>query len=388
MERPRFDPDSIPDLDPPENTIILKKYVRHCELKRIAPTTIANKVERLRPFLRTAGIKADLISAETIEDYFLERMGKLSPATVDRDVIEFRVFYKWLLGRERMEKLLENIKKSGKKRALPTDKILTRADVQAMLAVAERQRDRALVSLTWDSAVRISGLLALNVGNIEFDHYGAAVIVEDKTGRRRLRLTSSVPDLQRWIEQHPYHNDPVAPLFVTSRSYSGGRPRRMAVKTTETLFNRLGKLAKLGKPTNPHALRHARLTDLAREGLSEMELRIVGGWSRSSNMPEVYVHLSGADVEKKILRMEGVLEEEDLEPDAMHLVKCPRCKEKNAPGSRYCNRCWLPLLPESIREVEIVKSKITPTLLQTMIADVAAGCQTDVRNTLTPRGDS
>ncbi|MDN7023614.1 integrase [Methanoculleus sp. FWC-SCC1] len=367
MQKPRFDSSTIPVLDPPENTEILKKYVRHCELRRVAPTTITNKVRRLAPFLKWAGVKADEVPAEAIEDYFLDRMDRLSSATIDGDVIEFRVFYKWLIGTDRAKELLKNIKKSRKKRDLPVEQLLTREDIQALIACAERQRDRALIALLWDSGARITGVLDLNVGHISFDRYGGVCIVEDKTGKRKLRLISSVPDLQTWLDQHPFGTDAQAPLFVTSRSFTGGKPRRLAGRTVNNLLSRLGKQAGIQKPTNPHAIRHARLTDLAREGLSEMELRIVAGWSKSSNMPEVYVHLSGADVEKKILKAEGVIvEEEEKRPTAMQAIKCPRCKELNAAGSRRCKSCSLILDPKLAVEVD-EKSQYIPEVLAVMM---------------------
>jgi site-specific recombinase XerD len=340
MARQRYDHNKIPDLDPPENTEILKRYVRHLELNRVSPKTIQNKIARIAPFLRDAGIPANEMIPDIIEDHFLDRMERLSVATIDGDLIEFRVFFKWLLGDDEAKQLLKNLHKSRKRRELPVEQILTRQDIQNLIASVERQRDRALIALLWDSGARITEILDINIGDLAFDRYGATVIVDGKTGQRKLRLISSVPDLQLWLERHPRADDPRSPLFITSRSFSGGAPRRLAGRTINNLLSRLGEQAGLHKPCNPHAIRHARLTDLAREGLSEMELRIVAGWSKSSNMPEVYLHLSGADVERKILKSEGFLQDEDEEQEmAMRPIKCERCKHMNPPGTRFCGAC-------------------------------------------------
>jgi site-specific recombinase XerD len=367
MARPRFDHNRIPFLDPSENTEILKRYVRHLELNRISPKTIQNKIARLAPFLRDAGIPANEMIPDIVEDYFLDRMDRLATATIDGDVIEFRVFFKWLLGEEQAKQLLQNLHKSRKMRELPVEQILTRQDIQTLITCLERQRDRALIALLWDSGARITEILDIDVGDLEFDRHGATVIVNGKTGRRKLRLISSVPDLQLWLERHPRAMDPRSPLFITSRSFSGGAPRRLAGRTVNNLLARLGEQAGVHKPCNPHAIRHARLTDLAREGLSEMELRIVAGWSKSSNMPEVYLHLSGADVERKILKSEGIYQDEEQEQEmAMRPIKCPRsgCKYVNAPGARFCMACGMMLTEGAFRVVEEKEDQMEDKLAQ------------------------
>jgi len=349
----RYDRAKIPQLTPAENTEILTRYVRHCELSRATAATITNKVARMAPFLRWAGVKADDVTPTMIEDYFLDRMDRLSLHTIDGDVIEFKVFFKWLLGEEKAKVLLKNIKKSHKKRELPVEQLLTREDVQKLIGVCERQRDRALIALLWDSGARITEVLNIDVGDLAFDKYGATVIVDGKTGRRKIRLVSSVPDLRAWLEQHPHGTDPKAPLFITSRSFTEGKPRRLAGRTVNTFMLRIGPQAGVYRPCNPHAIRHARLTDLTKQGLSEMELRIFAGWSSSSAMPDTYVHLSGGDVEAKILRNAGLLdEEEDTGPGPMDPVKCPRCKQMNAPGARFCMYCMSPMSEKVARQVD------------------------------------
>ncbi|WP_209629691.1 hypothetical protein [Methanofollis sp. W23] len=72
----------------------------------------------------------------------------------------------------------------------------------------------------------------------------------------------------------------------------------------------------IGKRVHPHAIRHARLTGLfqsngGKQGLSEMELRLVAGGEKNSNIPEVYVYLSGVDVERKLFENAGPIDNED-----------------------------------------------------------------------------
>ena len=175
------------------------------------------------------------------------------------------------------------------------------------------------------SGVRIGELLSLNIGHVQFDRYGAVVIVNGKTGMRRLRLISSVPDIQTWINMHPLRADANAPLFVTSRRY-GHEPRRMSIQTIENKLKYVARKLGMTKPIYPHAIRHARLTDLTRSNgkkqrLSEMELRLVVGWEKNSAMPEVYIHLFSADVERKLLENAGLID--DTPDPADTVLKTP-----------------------------------------------------------------
>jgi hypothetical protein len=38
------------------------------------------------------------------------------------------------------------------------------------------------------------------------------------------------------------------------------------------------------------------------------------GWVQGSNMPQIYVHLSGKQIDNAILKIHGIIKEEDLKP--------------------------------------------------------------------------
>ena len=46
-------------------------------------------------------------------------------------------------------------------------------------------------------------------------------------------------------------------------------------------------IASKGKHVNAHSFRHGRLTELAGLGVTEMQLRLYAGWSKSSNTVEI-----------------------------------------------------------------------------------------------------
>ena len=159
---------------------------------------------------------------------------------------------------------------------VPPERVLQSDHVRSLLEACETQRDRALVAVVWDSAARISEILNCNIGHVTFDRYGAMIAVTGKTGRRSIRLVSSVPDLQVWINIHPFKNNPDAPLFVTSRR-RGTAITRLTIRRVQNIFTRLGDLAGCPKDTNPHAFRHGRLTIRGRQLTEADSVNMPGG---------------------------------------------------------------------------------------------------------------
>ena len=124
------------------------------------------------------------------------------------------------------------------------------------------------------------------------------------------------------------------------------------------MLKTLAKDAGIKKNLHPHALRHGRLTELVKLGLKESELRIFAGWESDSKMPAVYLHISGEDVEGKILAAHGITtrEETKTREEELKPVECPRCKTKNPVGAKYCYICSMILDHKIALNVQEIKT--------------------------------
>lgn len=82
--------------------------------------------------------------------------------------------------------------------------------------------------------------------------------------------------------------------------------------------------------------------------LTEAQMREFFGWTKASDTPEVYVHMSGRDIDGALLKHYGVkvevLKENLLEPKA-----CIWCQTINPPSAKFCQGCNAPLDPISAR---------------------------------------
>ena len=326
------------------NAKIAEGFLRHMKLKGKKEKTINGDMWQLASFLKYFDYKpADEITKEELEDFFIYRRENCRPATVHNNFIFTRTFYKWLLP-DQWEDMFQDITVKAPKNRLPVEELLYDHDVKKLLMGCNKQRDRALLMLLWDSGGRVSELTGLNVGHFETDKYGAVIIVDGKTGMRRIRLIDSVPDVQLWLNQHPERDNPQAPLFVTDRLYDG-EYRRLDRHTIANIIKGAADKVGFRKKIHAHAFRHGKLTDLAKKGFNEMELRIFAGWEDTSTMPATYLHLSGADVDKKLLQHHGIIEEKPEEEKTGQLKprECPRCGNKNPADAKYCSHCSLVL---------------------------------------------
>lgn len=102
-------------------------------------------------------------------------------------------------------------------RKLPED-IPSEDDVKKMIDAASKPRNRALVATLYESGGRIGEVLTRKLKHLEFDKYGARLLLDGKTGARKVRLVTSVPFLQLWINEHPAKNNPDAPLWYSKKT--------------------------------------------------------------------------------------------------------------------------------------------------------------------------
>jgi len=237
---------------------------------------------------------------------------------------------------------------------LPED-ILTEAEVNMLVEAAKDSRERSFIAVLYESGCRTGEILNLKVKNVEFDEYGALLTVTGKTGPRRIRIVSSVPFLKEWLRDHPKGSNRESFVFL-NRDMTP-----MNWKVAWRVLRSLKQRSGVKKRVNLHNFRHSRATHLANV-LTDAQMRIHFGWVKASRMTEVYEHLSGGDVDKRLLEYYGV----EKRPNV-----CNQCKETNRAGSRYCQKCGMPLAKEvatKIVEKDVVR-KEADNILDTLLQD-------------------
>lgn len=323
-------------------------FFDNCSATGLSLHRITFYADRLYPLANMLGKPFKEASRADIEAILakIERNDKLSHATKGIYKVTLKKFYKWLEGNGTVcpEKVAWIKIREGGNHMLPED-LLTKEDIEKLVDAAENPRDKALISLLYETGCRIGEIASLQIKNISFDEYGAVLIVNGKTGMRRVRIIVSVHYLTTWLEHHTEKQNPNAYVW-TKLTREHGKP--MDYDTIRCQIAKIAHKAGVKKRVNPHSFRHARATELAKMGLNEVQMSAYLGWVPNTDMAGTYIHLSGADLDNTLLSAYGI-----KKPDEQNTKqKCARCFKLNTIQARFCEGCGMPLSLRAAVEME------------------------------------
>jgi integrase len=276
-----------------------------------------------------------------------------------------RRFYQWIQKkvniksdetREAIDEICKKEIKRAKSREKRPEHLITGEEVRRIGEHTLNSRDNALVLGLYESACRIGEILPIRIKDVEFDKYGCIMSITGKTGARKVRLCASAPALANWKENHPDKTNPDA-FFFCGIGQNNYKKMLSYVAARKVVFE-AAQRAGIKKRVNLHKFRASRATQLVIEGMSEPVLCKFGGWEIGSSEIRTYVKLADKDVEDEILRINGLLKEED-KGNGFKMLICPRCKVRNEPGSRFCHGCSLGLDEKSVMEYDAHKNLAT-----------------------------
>ena len=300
---------------------------------------------RLRVIARQMGVKFlspekdDIIDlVETLKNVKTMR-GKGYSANTMRDFFRaLKRFYTWYDN----GKYLDSVNWI-KTKILPShtekpENVITRDELNRMLYACQNTRDKALISLLYDSGCRISELLTLQIKDVEFDECGASIHVNGKTGPRWVRVVGdSVPALREHIGPRS------AEEYVFQGLEGDAKGKVMNYYQVSKVLRSILKRAEINRRIHPHLFRHTRATLLA-SNMKEAPLEAQMGWRHGSRMTQTYVHFSRTDLDNAVLRAYGIERPDTPSGTGEPLPKkCERCSLVNESDAKFCKRCGLPL---------------------------------------------
>ncbi len=341
-----------------QNKELIFEYKRDQILADMSHATLSRNLNRLK------------VLAEHLEDVSFEELDKsgvkdlvewvyqqdYTDGTVNTYKNVIRSFYRWLDptedGKTPPRAAWIKMKNSKSNETLPKD-LLTIEDIQNQVQAANNDRDKALIWLLYETGARIGEIIDLTVGDIEDRKHGKKIVIEGKTGARRLPLIQSVPHLNRWLNKHPNPRKD-APLWC--KLTQGGWDDQLGYRyINEKILKKTMREAGIDKPANPHHYRHSRASYLANE-LKEAQLCEWFGWVQGSDVPSKYVHLSGRDIDNAYDQMHDLYEPDDEDEDK-GVMQCPRCQELNDSLARFCSRCGMALDITAADELETIEQQ-------------------------------
>lgn len=292
--------------------------------------------ERYRVFLRTFPAPEKLNAK-----HFRKRMKDVSPYTLRQEHAMAKRVLKFL----KMKSDLDELKLPRRGESVTVEDLYSQEELRRVFDSTTETQMRAVLKVLYESACRASEVLSMTFENLTFHEDGTiTAIVKGKTGTREVYLKESVPALKKWIDVHPSKSGHVW------RSLKNP-DKKMSYRTLYRQTAKVLKRAELKREKKRlvHMFRHTRITELVRMGVRGQTLHKLVGWTKGSNMEQVYVHLSTTDVENEVRAKVFGQDTLDKKPRPLLESKtCPRCGTVNEEESVICAECNMPLSDEGI----------------------------------------
>lgn len=272
--------------------------------RRYSAYTVRNYRQAFEDFYRWAQIDGRWargvagFTTRDMRDFVIEGQRRFSRRTLHNHVSGLRAFFRyWQRERKLTKNPLLGVPLPKLDKSLP--KFLTETQVAALLAGPQRLleqgaldaftawRDRLALELLYGGGLRVSEVVALNYGAIDFGNGAARVLGKGRKERICPLGAVAMAVLQKFRADFAPASGPHAPVLVTASR------TRLSVGEVQRLMKRYLALAELPMDLSPHKLRHSYATHLLNSGA---DLRAVQELLGHANLAttQIYTHTSVA----------------------------------------------------------------------------------------------
>jgi len=272
--------------------------------RRCSAYTVRNYRQAFEDFhrwLAAAGLWSkglDALGARDVRDFVIEAQRRFDRRTLHNHVSGLRTFCKFWRQRGR---LLRNpfagVPLPKLEKRLP--RFLTEEQMKLLLGGPSRLlesgsadpfstgRDRLALELLYGGGLRVSELVALNYGAVDFGDGIARV--RGKGGKERLCPLGrmALATLVKFRDEFARGKGPEDPILITAAG------RRLTVRAVQLLLKRYLALAGLPHDFTPHKLRHAYATHLLNAGADLRLVQELLGHAQLATT-QIYTHVSVA----------------------------------------------------------------------------------------------
>jgi integrase/recombinase XerC len=280
------------------------RFVRHLsEERQASPHTVSayrRDLAQLVAFVRDK--RPHVQSAENIDVLLLRSfLGQLArthaPPSIGRKVAAIRSFLHFLEVRgEVTTNAAAALELPKVRRPLPT---FVNVDAAAEVVEApdddsaEGLRDRAMLEVLYGSGLRVSELVGLDIGDVDFDADGGRARVIGKGRKERIVPFGSHAKsaLSKWLVRRDELRHPKTGALDDRAVFVSRLGKRIGVRQVQHLVRRYGALGAGRADLHPHALRHTFATHLLDGGADLRAIqRMLGHASLATT--QRYTHVS------------------------------------------------------------------------------------------------
>lgn len=249
------------------------------EQRRFSPRTIELYQSCTKVFFRQINKSTNEITKKDVRE-FLDKLNEEGKAggTIHVYLNALKFYFEKCLGRN----FRLDIKYCKRPRRLP--EVLTREETIKILKSIKNSKHRLMISLLYGAGLRVSELLNLKIGEINFENkYG--FVRRGKGNKDRIFILPEKIDLelQELVKFEKLCNEDY--LFLTNRG------EQYSSRTIAEIIKSACKITGIKRKIHPHTLRHSFATHLIENGSSVNEVQSLLG-HKSPETTMIYVHLA------------------------------------------------------------------------------------------------
>ena len=293
---------------PPPEPVLTRWWAPFAEFlekeRRYSAYTLRNYRQAFDDFYRwlnEAGLWArgfDQLGTRELRDFVIEGQSRFGRRTLHNHVSGLRAFFKFWLRRggvkrnpfvgvplPKLEKRLPQFLTEKQMKLLLNgpQRLLENEAIDAFTA----WRDRLVMELLYGGGLRVSEVVALDYGQIDFTSGVARVLGKGKKERLCPLGRVAMAVLAKWKNEFARESGHTSPVPVNAKH------ERLPVRQVQLLLKRYLALAELPLELTPHKLRHSYATHLLNAGADLRLVQELLGHA-SLNTTQVYTHVSVA----------------------------------------------------------------------------------------------
>jgi integrase/recombinase XerC len=240
----------------------------------------------------------DELNARDTRDFIIEAQRRYKRRTLHNHVSGLRTFFRYWMKQGRVSRNpFAGVPLPKLEKALP--KFLTETQMSQLLGGPQRLmanesieafdawRDRLVLELLYGGGLRVSELVALNYGDIDFSNGSARVLGKGRKERICPLGAVAMAVAKKFRDEFARKTGPSDAVVLATPH------RRMTVRAVQLLVKKYLALADLPMDLSPHKLRHSYATHLLNSGA---DLRAVQELLGHANLTttQIYTHTSVA----------------------------------------------------------------------------------------------
>ena len=277
-----------------EDFLSYLKLQRNC-----SPNTVSAYARDLEDLLRflaeyyhtdMASVTDDMVDSLSLRSYLSEKRSKgVSKRTMNRHISACRSFFKYLNSRglsDNSAPAMLSLPKAEKH--LP--RFLYYPEVETLLNCPDTQkesgkRDKAMLEMLYGSGLRVSEMIGINIGDIDFN--AGFVHVIGKGNKERIVPVGSyeAQAVKDYMQARKVPCIQGEPLFLNNRG------KRLSDRYVRVLLDKYIQEACVRHKISPHALRHSFATHLLENGADLRVVQELLGHS-SLSTTQIYTHVT------------------------------------------------------------------------------------------------